>query len=141
MSLSPSTTPGPPCPSSTRSTIGTTVTVKDLFANYPVRRASSQSNITAQWVELQKITLGIGLSYPISITLRNQFGEKVVKLDKIEGREWEKNVLEKGLEGKYCLFRGIEEKQDGVGITMKVFFASIPKSYTFTCIWSSGMMG
>jgi DNA mismatch repair ATPase MutL len=134
MSLSPSTTPAPPCPSSTRTTIGTTITVKDLFANCPVRQASSRSNITAQWAELQKLTVGIGLSRPIAITLRNQSGEKFVILDKREGNEWETKALEKGLGGKCRLFRVIEEKQEEVEITMKLFFASTLRSSTFVCL-------
>lgn len=134
LSLSPSTTPAPPCPSSTRSAIGTTVTVKDLFANYPVRRASSQSNITAQWIELQTVTLGIGLSCSVAITLRNRSGEKIVNLGRSEESGWERSVLERGLGGKCCLYIEIGEEQAGVGITMKVFFGNTPRSFTFTCM-------
>ncbi len=56
--------------SSTRATVGTTVQVKDLFANYPVRQSSSRSNHQSELKELHKISLGMGLTYAMSLTLR-----------------------------------------------------------------------
>ena len=67
------------------------------------------------------------------MTVRNQIGEKVVRIERREGREWETWVLERGLFGKFCLFKEIEERLDDVAIRMKIFFGSIIKGYTFTC--------
>ena len=133
LSLSPSTSPVAPHPASTRTAVGTTITVKDLFFNHPVRQATSRSNSHAEWTELKRITLGIGLSLPVAVTLRNQSGEKVIRIDRTEGEGWERNVLEKSLGGKFCMFGEFEGNSDDVGISVKLFFASIPMSYTLTC--------
>ena len=75
----------------------------------------------------------MGLSYPIAVTVRNQIGEKVVRIERRDGRDWETWVLERGLVGKFYLFKEIEERLDDVVIRMKIFFGSIVKGYTFTC--------
>src|SRR5579859_5083932 len=122
-----------PIPEVSRLAVGTTISVKEIFSNHPVRQATCRSNSHVEWTEVKKIAVGIGLSYPIAVTVRNQIGEKVVRIERREGREWETWVLERGLVGKFCLFKEIEERLDDVVIKMKIFFGSIIKGYTFTC--------
>jgi len=118
--------------SSTRATVGTTVQVKDLFANYPVRQSSSRSNHQSELKELHKISLGMGLTYAMSLTLRIGTGEKMVKVDRFEGKDWERNVLDKSL-SSLSSWRTFENQQDNVHVVAKVCLASIARNYSFIC--------
>ena len=116
-----------------RSTVGTTVQVKDLFANYPVRQFSSRSNHQSELTELHKITIGIGLTCPMTLTLRTHTGEKMIKIDCYQGKDWDRNVLEKSLNCSFSSWRILENQQDNVRIVVKVCLASTLRKYSFIC--------
>ena len=122
--------------SSIRSTVGTTVHVKDLFANYPVRQSSSRSNHQSELTELHKITIGMGLSCPMTLTLRTHTGEKMIKIDCPQSKDWNRNVLEKSLNCSFSSWRILENQQDNVRIIVKVCLASTLRNYSFICTLS-----
>jgi DNA mismatch repair ATPase MutL len=119
---------------SARSTIGTTVTVKDLFANYPVRQASSRSNRHAELTELHRLSVGIALSTPLSLTLRTATGEKLVKIDRSGTSEWQKVVLEKGLMCSVLRYMRFEGREDGVQVILSIYSTNSPRNYSFSCM-------
>jgi DNA mismatch repair ATPase MutL len=119
--------------SSTRATIGTTVNVKDLFLNYPVRQFSSRSNRHFEWIELQKMTVGIGLASPVALSLRTCTGNKIVRIDPYEEKDRATYVLEKGLNCTLSSWSTFEGQHESTIVSVKVCFANTPRNYLFIC--------
>jgi DNA mismatch repair ATPase MutL len=122
---------------SSRTTVGTTVTLKDLFANYPVRQSAFKANCQSEFTKIHKLSVAIGLSRPVTLTLRTSSTEKVVKIDRIEGEKWEKNVLEKGFSCNVSSWITFEGELDNVKIIIKGCFANTPRNHTFICTFPS----
>jgi hypothetical protein len=116
---------------SSRTSEGTTVTIKDLFADFPVRQSSSRSNSQSEWTELHRITVAVALT-KVSLTLRNAGGDKLVKIDAV-GKDWERGVLEKGITCNISAFTMLEGQLDNVSVSIKFCQASCPRNYSFIC--------
>ena len=119
--------------SSARNTIGTTISVKNLFANFPVRQASSRSNRQSQLTDIQRITVGMSLTSPVAVTVRTCSGEKVVRIERSNTKEWEKSVLEKGMGWASSSWTKYQVQDDDVHLTMKLCRANTPRHYSFIC--------
>ena len=119
---------------STRTTVGTTVQLKELFANYPVRLSSSRSNRQSELTELHKITTGIGLTGRLALSVRTCTGEKIVKIDRFKGKDSEKNVIETSFTCSVSPWTMSEDQLDGVRITVKFCLANTSKNHLFVCI-------
>jgi len=130
--LSPSTSSVTPT-SSARNTTGTTVSVKSLFANFPVRQASSRSNRQSQLTEIQKITLGIGLTSPVGVTVRTCSGEKLVRIERSGTKVWAKNVLGKGMGWTLSTWTKYEDRDDNVLLTVQSCPTNAPRNVSFIC--------
>lgn len=78
----------------------------------------------------------MGLTNPIGLTLRTCTGDKIVKLDYSEGKDWEMNVIEKGLSCSLSSWRIFEDQLDNVQICGRMCFASTPRNYSFICTLS-----
>jgi DNA mismatch repair ATPase MutL len=123
--------------SSARATVGTTVSVKNLFANYPVRQASLRPTRQSEISEIIKMTLGIGLTDPVSISVRNVAGDLIVRVPKPEGRAWERTVLIKGLTCEVSPWREFDGRDGDVRLSVKMCPSTASRSSTFVCISSS----
>jgi hypothetical protein len=84
--------------------------------------------------ELHKISIGIGLTCPIGLTLRTCAGDKIVKIDYSQGKDWERSVLEKSLSCTVSSWRIFEDQHDKVQISLKICLTCTPKNYSFICI-------
>ena len=120
--------------SSARTTVGTTVSVKNLFANYPVRQASLRSSRQSETSEIIKMTLGIGLTCPRSISVRNVTGDLIVRIPSPEGRDWEEMVLIGGLNCEVAPWREFDGREGDVRVRVKTCSSTAPRSYSFICI-------
>ena len=119
--------------SSARNTTGTTVSVKDLFANFPVRQALARSNRQSQWTEILKVTVGVGLTTPVGVSVRTCAGEKVVRIERSSKNEWERNVIEKGWGCTLSGWTNYEERDDHVHLSLKLCQANTPRNSSFIC--------
>jgi DNA mismatch repair ATPase MutL len=118
---------------STRSMTGTTVTIKDLFANYPVRKLLSQSRKQSEMNGLHKISIGVALSTPLAFTLRSNTGEKFIKIDRTDAKDWEKGVLEKGLSCRVLRCLTFDNRDQGVRVILRIYTVDTSKNHTFIC--------
>lgn len=130
--LSPSTQSLDPS-STLRRTSGTTVSIKDLFSNYPVRLASSRANHQSEMTEITKISLGIILSRPIDLTLRTGDGDKILKIDQQKTINWEKRSLEKTLCCTLSQWTIFDYEHENVSLNVKICRADTSRNYTFCC--------
>jgi len=126
--------------SSSRAVPGTTVNVKELFTNYPVRQSASRTNCQSELAQVQKITIGIGLSRPLALTLRDATGEKLIQISHSEEMNWETTTLEDALKCTLSLWTTLEDNHDHVRLIMKVCRSDSAKSYTFICIFIYGSL-
>jgi DNA mismatch repair ATPase MutL len=122
---------------STRSMAGTTVTIKDLFANYPVRKLLSQSRKQSEMTDLRKVSIGIALSTPLALTLRSNTGEKLIKINRTDAKDWEKDVLEKGLSCRVLRCLTFDNRDQGVRVILRIYTVDTSKNHTFICTTSS----
>ena len=130
--LSPSTQSLDPS-STLRKASGTTVSIKELFSNYPVRLASSRANRQSEMTEIAKISLGIILSRPIDLTLRTGDGDKIIKIDQQNTINWEKRALEKTWSCTLSPWTIFDYEHENVSLNIKTCWADTSRNYTFCC--------
>ena len=111
---------------SQRTTTGTTVTVKDLFANYPVRQSCRST--TQSWTQIHNITVAVALTASISVTLRN--GTDKVKIGE---KDW-KTTIEKGFQCTISPWTHFEDQDDKVRVSIDLCHSTIPRNHSFICI-------
>ena len=116
----------------TRNTTGTTVSVKELFANFPVRQSFLQSNRQAEMTEIIAISLGIALTRPVSLSLRNGNGDRIFKLAK-NIRQWDIAVLREILTCHALSCKDFNFEQEDISISAKLYMADTPKNHFFCC--------
>lgn len=122
-----------PTPSN-RSITGTTVNVKDLYANYPVRQLLSRSNSQSELKELTRISIGIRLSSSMALTLRNSAGQKIVKIGSYDGQDCEAYVLKTCLSCSLSRWMVFKDRLEEVHITLKICSANTSRNYSFVCV-------
>jgi hypothetical protein len=83
---------------------------------------------------LHRLSVGIALATPLSLTLRTATGEKLVKIDRSDASEWQKMVLEKGLMCSLLRYMRFEGREDGVQVILKLYSANSPRNYSFICM-------
>lgn len=75
----------------------------------------------------------MGLTRPMALTLRTHSGEKMIKVDCSQGKDWDRNVLERSLSCSISSWKILENQQDNVRIVVKACLASTLRNYTFIC--------
>ena len=131
--LSPTVETVTPSPTSARTTVGTTVSIKNLFGNYPVRQAALGSNRHLEMTQIFKMTVGIGLSCPASIFLRNVSGDTIVRIPNSEAKDEEDVRLERALKCQLSLWRSFDGRHENVRLGLKTCLSTSTRSYSFIC--------
>jgi len=131
--LSPTAGTVTPSPTSARTTVGTSVSIKKLFGNYPVRQAALKSNRHVEMTQIFKMTVGIGFSCPVSICLRNVSGDTIVRIPNSEGKDEDRVRLERGLNCQLSLWRLFDGRHENVRLSLKTCLSTSTRSYSFIC--------
>lgn len=132
LTLSPSTKLVAPVPSM-RATVGTTVCVRELFANYPVRQLSFRSNRQSELTELHMVTVGFALSSPVNVTVREGSNNTIIKIERSDAEDWIPVILERGLSCTLSSTTTHEKQIDNVHLNLRGWLANTPRNYTFIC--------
>jgi DNA mismatch repair ATPase MutL len=122
--------------SDARATVGTTATVRDLFSNYPVRRAASKTNQPSDLAEVSTFTIGIALIRRVTLSLRTSRNERLLRVDTNETKHWEKYILCSGLACEISSWITFEGELDSVRMTVRGCRASASRNYAFICTLS-----
>jgi hypothetical protein len=83
--------------------------------------------------DLHIISIGIALSTPLALTLRSNAGEKFIKIDRSDAKDWEKCVLEKGLGCRVLRSLAFDNRDQGVRVILRIYTVDTSKNHTFIC--------
>jgi hypothetical protein len=82
--------------------------------------------------ELHKITLGIGLMRPLTLTLRDP-SHTIVKLTALQNEDWERKTLESSLACSLSPWLPFENQHEDTQVSIKACGTDGARSYYFIC--------
>jgi hypothetical protein len=83
--------------------------------------------------EILEISIGIAMTRPIALSLRDGKGHRIFKLPG-KSREWESSAIKAILACQTSLWKEFKFESGNISINVKICKADSPRNYFFCCI-------